>query len=136
MRKAHEKKGETFIYNWENRKDLKNSISLSDKETKVNLDNGNYVIRFNSFQEKSENEFIVFHDEIRGEIKVDLKLLDDKIIFKNDGMPTYHLANVVDDHLMEISHVVGEKNGSLPWHYITFYMKPLTGKNPFLLIYL
>ena len=139
LRKAHEKKGETFIYNWENRKDLKNSISLSDKETKVNLDNGNYVIRFNSFPEKSENEFIVFHDEIRGEIKVDLKLLDDKIIFKNDGMPTYHLANVVDDHLMEISHVVrGEEwLPSLALHHLLYeafnWEKPIFAHLPLIL---
>ena len=106
LRSEHEKKGETFIYNWKNRGQLRNSISLNKEETKKELEKRDYVVRFNSYEEKNKNEFITFKDEIRGEIKVDLKILDDKIILKNDGMPTYHLANVVDDHLMEISHVI------------------------------
>ena len=57
-------------------------------------------------------------DEIRGRVEVNTSVLDDKIIFKSDGMPTYHLANVVDDHLMKISHVIrGEEwLPSLPLH--------------------
>ena len=51
-------------------------------------------------------EILLLDDEIRGEIKIDTNVLDDKILFKSDGMPTYHLANIVDDHLMEISHVI------------------------------
>ena len=46
------------------------------------------------------------HDIIRGDIQIDTYLLDDKVLFKSDGMPTYHLANIVDDHLMEITHVI------------------------------
>ena len=54
---------------------------------------------------QTDNE-IILEDRIRGKIRVNRKILDDKIIFKNDGMPTYHFANVVDDLLMKISHVV------------------------------
>jgi len=67
------------------------------------LDSGEkYVVRFQS----PENELLVLQDLIRGEIKINTNVLDDKILFKSDGMPTYHLANIVDDHLMEISHVI------------------------------
>jgi glutamyl-tRNA synthetase len=104
-RKGHEEKGKTFIYNWHNRERgrLINSLVLSDKEVKKRIENGDkYVIRFKSPQD----ETLVMHDEIRGEIKIDTNILDDKILFKSDGMPTYHLANIVDDYLMEISHVI------------------------------
>lgn len=104
-RKGHEEKGKTFIYNWHNRERgrLVNSLVLSDKEVKRRIENGDkYVIRFKSPQDKT----LVMHDEIRGEIKIDTNILDDKILFKSDGMPTYHLANIVDDYLMEISHVI------------------------------
>ena len=60
-----------------------------------------YVVRF-----KMPQESLTLHDLIRGEVVVDTKLLDDKVLFKSDGMPTYHLANIVDDHLMEITHVI------------------------------
>jgi glutamyl-tRNA synthetase len=61
-------------------------------------------------------------DEIRGNIKIDTNTLDDKILFKSDGMPTYHLANIVDDHLMEISHVIrGEEwLPSMPLHILLY----------------
>jgi glutamyl-tRNA synthetase len=104
-RKGHEEKGKTFIYNWHNRERgrLVNSLVLSDKEVKRRIENGDkYVIRFKSPQD----ETLVMHDEIRGKIKIDTNILDDKILFKSDGMPTYHLANIVDDYLMEISHVI------------------------------
>jgi glutamyl-tRNA synthetase len=103
MRKEHELKGETFIYNWHNRDQLKNSLSLSQDEVESKLNRGDhYVIRFKS----PNDESIALNDVIRGDITVDSKLLDDKVLFKSDGMPTYHLANIVDDHLMEISHVI------------------------------
>ena len=104
-RKGHEEKGKTFIYNWHNREKgrLVNSLVLSDNEVKRRIEKGDrYVIRFKSPQD----ETLVMHDEIRGEIKIDTNVLDDKILFKSDGMPTYHLANIVDDYLMEISHVI------------------------------
>ena len=101
-RKNHEEKGKTFIYNAHNRLKLKNSLTLSQEETKELLNEGEYVVRFKT----PEEEIITFTDAIRGDISVSSRDIDDKILFKSDGMPTYHLANVVDDHLMKISHVV------------------------------
>ncbi|WP_127140376.1 glutamate--tRNA ligase [Flagellimonas marinaquae] len=102
-RKDHESKGKTFIYNWHNRLKLTNSLSLSNEEVRAKIDAGeDYVIRFRS----PENEKIVLNDIIRGEIHIDTNVLDDKVLFKSDGMPTYHLANIVDDHLMQITHVI------------------------------
>ena len=101
-RKNHEEKGKTFIYNAHNRLKLKNSLTLSREETKELIKLGEYVVRFKT----PEEEVITFTDAIRGDISVSTRDIDDKILFKSDGMPTYHLANVVDDHLMEISHVV------------------------------
>lgn len=102
-RKEHEADGKTFIYNWHNRLKLKNSLSLSREEVNKKLVSGEeYVIRF----KVSEGETLLLNDQIRGEMEVDSNVLDDKVIFKSDGMPTYHLANIVDDHLMEITHVI------------------------------
>ena len=102
-RKNHETKGKTFIYNWHNRLKLDNSLSLNAEEIQQRIDSGEkYVVRFKS----PENEILLLNDIIRGEIKIDTNVLDDKILFKSDGMPTYHLANIVDDHLMEITHVI------------------------------
>ncbi len=102
-RKDHEAKGKTFIYNWHNRLKLNNSLTLSEDEVKDKIDAGqDFVIRFKSPQD----EILILNDLIRGEIKIDTNILDDKILFKSDGMPTYHLANIVDDHLMQISHVI------------------------------
>ncbi|WP_298532250.1 glutamate--tRNA ligase [uncultured Algibacter sp.] len=115
-RKDHEAKGKTFIYNWHNRLKLTNSLSLSAEEVKAKLEAGeDYVIRFKSPQDETLN----LKDIIRGDIKIDTNILDDKVLFKSDGMPTYHLANIVDDHLMEITHVIrGEEwLPSLALHY-------------------
>jgi len=104
-RKEHEEEGKTFIYNWHNREKgrLVNSLVLSDEVVQEKINSGeNYVIRFKSPQD----ETLKMVDEIRGKITIDTNTLDDKILFKSDGMPTYHLANIVDDHLMEISHVI------------------------------
>ncbi|WP_343486877.1 glutamate--tRNA ligase [Allomuricauda sp. d1] len=102
-RKDHEARGKTFIYNWHNRLKLTNSLSLSKEEVKAKMDAGeDYVIRFKSPQDRE----LMLHDVVRREIKIDTNILDDKILFKSDGMPTYHLANIVDDHLMEITHVI------------------------------
>ncbi|WP_224488160.1 glutamate--tRNA ligase [Robertkochia flava] len=103
IRKEYETQGKTFIYNWHNRNTLKNSLSLSAEEVRTRLERGDhYVIRFLS----PEDEKVQFKDLVRGSMEIDSKVLDDKILFKSDGMPTYHLANVVDDHLMEITHVI------------------------------
>ena len=115
-RKDHEANGKTFIYNWHNRLKLSNSLSLPENEVKAKLEAGDdYVIRFKSPQD----ETLHLKDIIRGDIKIETNVLDDKVLFKSDGMPTYHLANIVDDHLMEISHVIrGEEwLPSLALHY-------------------
>ncbi|SDG76310.1 glutamate--tRNA ligase [Winogradskyella thalassocola] len=104
-RKGHEAEGKTFIYNWHNRAKgrLVNSLVLTEAETKAKIEAGDdYVIRFKSPQD----ETLHLTDIIRGNMKIDTNVLDDKILFKSDGMPTYHLANIVDDHLMEITHVI------------------------------
>lgn len=102
-RKDHEAKGKTFIYNWHNREKLSNAISLSKEDVERRISNGeDYVIRFKS----PKDETLHLNDIIRGDIQIDTNILDDKVLFKSDGMPTYHLANIVDDHLMEISHVI------------------------------
>lgn len=102
-RKDHEAKGKTFIYNWHNRLKLKNSLVFSSEETQQKIANDEeYVIRFKS----PEDETLHLNDIIRGEMQVETSILDDKVLFKSDGMPTYHLANIVDDHLMKITHVI------------------------------
>jgi len=118
-RKDHEEKGKTFIYNWHNRLKLNNSLALPADEVAAKINAGEkYVIRFKTPQD----ETLILQDEIRGTIKVETNTLDDKVLFKSDGMPTYHLANIVDDHLMEISHVIrGEEwLPSLPLHELLY----------------
>ncbi|HTO15272.1 MAG TPA: glutamate--tRNA ligase [Edaphocola sp.] len=89
-------------YDHKTRMQMRNSLSLSDEEVKALLDaNIPYVIRI----KMSENESVHFTDLIRGEISHDSSVVDDKVLLKSDGMPTYHLAVVVDDHLMKITHV-------------------------------
>jgi glutamyl-tRNA synthetase len=118
-RKQHEEQGKTFIYNWHNREKLDTSLVLSKDETaKRILDGEAYVIRFKT----PVNETLELYDIIRGDIKFETNLLDDKVLFKSDGMPTYHLANIVDDHLMETSHVIrGEEwLPSMPLHVLLY----------------
>ncbi|HIP49238.1 MAG TPA: glutamate--tRNA ligase [Lutibacter sp.] len=103
QRKQHEAAGKTFSYNQVLRKTLNNSISLSKDEVSKRLDKGDsYVIRFKTPQD----ETVYLTDIIRGDMKIDTNTLDDKVLFKSDGIPTYHFANIVDDHEMEISHVI------------------------------
>ena len=117
-RKNHEKKGKTFIYNAHNRLKLVNSLSLDKKRVEKLLKTVPYVIRF----KMPDNEMVVFEDEIRGKIEVSSRELDDKVLFKSDKMPTYHFANVVDDHMMKITHVIrGEEwLPSLPLHMLLY----------------
>jgi len=118
-RKQHEAEGKTFIYNWNNREKLDTSLVISKEETHKRIADGvDYVIRFKT----PINETLHLHDIIRGDIKFDTNLLDDKVLFKADGMPTYHLANIVDDHLMETSHVIrGEEwLPSMPLHSLLY----------------
>ena len=82
---------------------LKNSLSLSDQEVNERIQRGDdYVVRFKT---PVAGE-VRFYDEIRGWIVFQCHELDDKVLMKSDGLPTYHLANVVDDHLMEITDVI------------------------------
>lgn len=118
-RKQHEEQGKTFIYNHRNREKLDTSLVISAEETAKRIANGEeYVIRFKT----PVNETLHLHDIIRGDIKFETNLLDDKVLFKSDGMPTYHLANIVDDHLMETSHVIrGEEwLPSMPLHVLLY----------------
>jgi len=134
-RKNHELKGKTFIYNSHNRHKLKNSLTISGKELENKIKEGNYVVRFMT----EENRIVKCKDLIRGEVSVSTREIDDKILFKSDGMPTYHLANVVDDHLMKISHVIrGEEwLPSLALHVLLYeafeWDKPLFAHLPLIL---
>ena len=106
-------------YNSITRSNMKNSISLSDDEVKNRLSSDEkYVIRI----KMPRNEEVKIHDVIRGWVVVNTNNMDDKVIFKSDGMPTYHLANVVDDYLMKISHVIrGEEwLPSAPLHVLLY----------------
>jgi glutamyl-tRNA synthetase len=119
MRKEAEAAGKTFIYNHSVREQLDNSLTVSREKIAERIANGEqYVIRFKT----PVNEILELKDIIRGDIKFDTNLLDDKVLFKSDGMPTYHLANIVDDHLMETSHVIrGEEwLPSMPLHVLLY----------------
>lgn len=119
MRKEAEANGKTFIYNHSVREQLDNSLTVSREKVEERIAAGeHYVIRFKT----PVNEILELKDIIRGDIKFDTNLLDDKVLFKSDGMPTYHLANIVDDHLMETSHVIrGEEwLPSLPLHHLLY----------------
>ena len=119
LRKEGEKTRRIFTYNAQVRDSLNNSLNLSPEQVKKRIDSGEpYVIRY----KVEPGELLPIHDLIRGDIRIDTGTLDDKILFKSDGMPTYHLANIVDDHLMNISHVIrGEEwLPSLPLHLLLY----------------
>jgi glutamyl-tRNA synthetase len=104
MRKKLEaEKASIQCYGPATRMTMKNSLTFGEEQTQLMLQAGKpYVIRF----KMPENEKFTIHDIIRGDINADTSVLDDKVLYKSDGMPTYHLANIVDDHLMKISHVI------------------------------
>lgn len=109
----------TFQYDCRSRMDMNNSLTLEPGQTEEWLASGKpYVVRL----KVPAGEVIRFTDLIRGDIAVHSENIDDKILFKSDGLPTYHLANVVDDHLMEISHVIrGEEwLPSAPLHVLLY----------------
>lgn len=119
LRKQAEENKETFIYNAASRNNLNNSLKLSASEVQTKIDAGEpFVIRF----KMSLNTEVKMKDIIRGEVTVNTDTLDDKVLFKSDGLPTYHLANIIDDHLMEISHVIrGEEwLPSMPLHVLLY----------------
>ncbi len=127
-------------YNYKTRMSMKNSLTLSEEETQSLLNNNTpYVIRIKI----PENDTITFTDIIRGEINHHSNEVDDKVLLKADGMPTYHLAVVVDDFLMKISHVfrgeewlpsapvhillwkyLGWENSMPQWGHLPLILKP------------
>ena len=120
LRSEAEAAGKTFAYNFEVREKLPTSLSLSAEEVNERIVRGDqWVVRF----KMPENEIVKMDDLIRGHVEVNTSTLDDKVLYKSaDSLPTYHLANIVDDHLMEISHVIrGEEwLPSLPLHYLLY----------------
>lgn len=103
IRAEYEARGDVFSYDNKTRNRLKNSITLSEEEVQKLLDeNTPYVVRFKMPVDRTLN----LVDIIRGNSSVNTNTLDDKVLVKNDGMPTYHFANIIDDHEMEISHVI------------------------------
>jgi glutamyl-tRNA synthetase len=105
-------------YNSITRPYMKNSLTLPPEEVQERLQKEPYVIRFLIPRDRE----VRFYDEIRGWVSVHTRELDDKVLLKSDGMPTYHLANVVDDHLMGVTHVIrGEEwLPSTPLHVLLY----------------
>jgi glutamyl-tRNA synthetase len=129
LRKEFEVRREVFSYDLHTRNGLKNSLTLSAKEVEERLESGqHYVIRF----KMPVNRDIIEEDLIRGRVSFNTNQLDDKVLFKSDGMPTYHLANVVDDHLMNITHVIrGEEwLPSMPLHILLYESLSISENRP------
>ncbi len=129
-------KSSSLNYNAVSRVQMKNSLTLSKDEVEGRINSEEpYVIRINI----PLKEEIRFQDQVRGWVVVHSSTLDDKVLLKSDGMPTYHLANIVDDHLMEITHVIrGEEwLPSAPLHMILYnffgWTPPLFAHLPLLL---
>jgi glutamyl-tRNA synthetase len=136
-RKEAEADGRTFSYDEHTRLSMKNSLSLPGEEVENLLQHGApYVIRFKM---PEQAEMVDDEDMIRGKVSFRTSDLDDKVLFKADGMPTYHLANVVDDHLMEVTHVIrGEEwLPSMPLHVLLYrsfgWEKPVFSHLPLIL---
>lgn len=135
-RKEAEVQKKTFQYDASTRLSMVNSLTLPAEEVERRLASGDhFVVRF----KYPENTDIHVHDLIRGEVVINSNLLDDKVLYKSDGMPTYHLANIVDDHLMQITHVIrGEEwLPSAPLHVMLYkafgWEAPLFAHLPLLL---
>lgn len=120
LRKVAEAEKETFSYGIGTRDKLNNSLNLPEETVQQKIANGDpFVVRF----KMPEDTDVTEEDLIRGSVTFNTtKSLDDKVLFKSDGMPTYHLANVVDDHMMQISHVIrGEEwLPSMPLHVLLY----------------
>ncbi len=119
LREKAEAEKTKFSYDMKTRMGLRNSLSLSAEEVQQLKNDGvPYVVRF----KMPEDVEVLAVDMIRGEVKFNTAILDDKVIFKSDGLPTYHLANVVDDYLMKITHVIrGEEwLPSMPLHIMLY----------------
>jgi glutamyl-tRNA synthetase len=129
VRKIAEQNGHSFSYDAATRLQMKNSLSLSKEETERKILDGDLcVIRLRV----PENEEIRFHDMVRGEVVFPSSSVDDKVLLKSDGMPTYHLAHMVDDYLMEITHAIrGEEwLPSAPAHVLLYHFLGWTDKMP------
>ena len=119
MRAKLEANNMSAKYDSTSRMSMKNSLTLSEDEVKERMDRGDkYIVRI----KLPRNEEVRFHDVIRGWIVFNSSQLDDKVLLKEDGLPTYHLANIVDDHQMDISHVIrGEEwLPSAPLHVMLY----------------
>lgn len=118
-RKTYEAQKKTFKYDASVRKEMDNSLNLSEAELQTRLErNESYTIRL----KVPENQQINIHDRVRGEVQFETSELDDKVLMKADGLPTYHLANIVDDHLMKITHVIrGEEWLPSTAHHLLLY---------------
>lgn len=119
IRKEFETRGEVFAYNYATRTALKNSLTLSEEEVQRLIESKvPYVVRFRMPIDRT----LILDDIIRGTFSVNTNTLDDKVLVKNDGMPTYHFANIIDDHEMKITHVIrGEEwLPSLGLHYLLY----------------
>lgn len=119
MRNEYESRKEVFRYDGVTRMQLKNSLTLSKEEVEKRINSGApYTIRL----KVPTGEAVHINDLIRGKVTFQTNELDDKIMLKGDGMPTYHLANIVDDHKMEISHVIrGEEWLPSTAHHVLLY---------------
>ncbi|MBP1617838.1 MAG: glutamyl-tRNA synthetase [Bacteroidetes bacterium] len=119
-----------FQYDASTRLGMRNSLTLSDTEVQSLITGGKqHVVRFKI----EPNEDVIVNDAIRGEVKINSSILDDKVLYKSaDNLPTYHLANIVDDHLMEITHVIrGEEwLPSAPLHVLLYRAFGWTGTMP------
>jgi glutamyl-tRNA synthetase len=119
LRKEYESQGKLFQYDSSTRLKMRNSLTLSPEETTALIETCTpHVIRF----KMPVNKEVKAVDMIRGEVTFNTSLLDDKVLFKTDGLPTYHLANVTDDYSMEITHVIrGEEwLPSFPLHVLLY----------------
>lgn len=120
MRERLKQRGDdNLTYNSISRKEMKNSLTLSGSEVEELISKSTpYVVRL----KVQPGEEIILHDLIRGEVRVNSAQIDDKVLLKSDGLPTYHLANVVDDYLMKITHVIrGEEwLPSAPLHVLIY----------------
>lgn len=109
-----------FQYDARTRGEMNNALTLTEEEVKERLNRGDqFVVRF----KVQPDEEIIVHDLIRGDVTINSNILDDKVLYKSaDDLPTYHLANIVDDHLMEVSHVIrGEEwLPSAPLHVLLY----------------
>lgn len=117
---ARRKEQDNFQYDASTRLRMRNSLTLGEAETRSLVDSGaQFVVRIRI----EPGRDVVVHDLIRGDVRINSSVLDDKVLWKSaDGLPTYHLANIVDDHLMQVSHVIrGEEwLPSAPLHVLLY----------------